>query len=274
MQVSGLNTIIAKLEALETEFRAQTLTAEQLTRMSKSEFQQRMATIDNLQKQAFDFLSELQALQLTKSAMPNEFVQRIKAFKQLANEQFNIHVLPSLKHEIGVRLTIERFCQTKRPEERRLILGCGKVEGFHEHAQDYCVDIDPNMEPDAELDITGPGMRYFPDGSFHSIVLENLDTNIFDEGALETFREFYRILTPGGRLEFNEMFGMDSEKYCNSPFLLVVSEEVIQNLGGKMPPELLVRYKNQVKGFLESIGFRMGQDYRPNEMQPKWVVIK
>jgi hypothetical protein len=78
----------------------------------------------------------------------------------------------------------------------RLILGCGHQDDTeHHHSNEYCIDINPRMNPDIVGDCTDVDMwRNIPDQRFNTVQFEGFGLR----PSRVVMREIHRILVPGG----------------------------------------------------------------------------
>jgi len=100
---------------------------------------------------------------------------------------------------------VQDYLNNRQYPKKIMAIRGGTVYG-HYNASVYKVDIDSEHKPDFVADIRNvKAFEDFPNCSFDQILLCNLPTVVFDDGARSTFENLNRILKPAGTLEFNDM---------------------------------------------------------------------
>jgi hypothetical protein len=178
-----------------------------------------------------------------------------------------------------VNCPIQSYMEKYPLEKRVLILGCGHRQDPHLHEGAYCLDLDVNMRPDAKIDITTSVMNYLPTGSFPKIILESLPSNIFDDNQWKgVFTQLHRILAEAGnKIEFNNMFDLDTESDFDNMFNLVISEEELNTLNEKRIkecPKYCFKYNKKLKKCFRSINFALSQEFDMKTLPDHYTICK
>jgi hypothetical protein len=130
--------------------------------------------------------------------------------------------------QTSLNLYLKRLSQSD--EKTILLVGSG---AHYERGRDpniFTFDISPFTRPNMIGDITKrKDTQKIPDESFDMVELEHLPSDIFHEGAAQTFTELFRILKPGGYLKFNDMTEWTTGATFG-PFMCSISGEDLQRL--------------------------------------------
>lgn len=184
----------------------------------------------------------------------------------------------TLLHKGRVNYPIETYIQNTPLIDRILTVACGHLQEPHEHKNEYCIDRNLDMKPDAPIGINSLSMSYLPDGSMSKIKLERLPTTIFNSGNATTiFKQFYRILGQVGEIRFNNMFGLDCTSDFGNPFNLVVPYAEMKSITGKKItdcPEIIQKYNQKLSAFFATVGFQFAADFNMKTMPNDYTIYK
>ncbi|NNM43233.1 MAG: hypothetical protein HKM07_02695 [Chlamydiae bacterium] len=207
----------------------------------------------------------------------------------------------------GINCGINTYIGVVPLKDRQLIVGCGHTDwhvGYdpdfpsdsdmsskentpmqsrdHSHMGEYCIDIRPEINPDALLDVSSPiQWKYLPSGKFNKVLLEYLPNYLFEEGGAKIiFGNANRVLAPGGVIEFPNYVGFveEGEEEDAEPFYVALTQQEDQCLEGKamsqLSPALLYRINKKVSDFLATMGFEFPANFNMHEATNNYTAVK
>lgn len=260
-----------------------------------------------LGKDAFEARSE-RGVQRVYAAYAEHF-PILEEGNKIIKDQLDRIQLIQMRFGKEINCSINTYIVAVPLKDRRLIVGCGHTDwhvGYdpdtlsdshsdmsskestplqlcdHSHIGEYCIDIRPEINPDALLDVSSRiQWRYLPSEKFNKVFLEYLPNYLFEHGGAEIiFGNANRVLIPGGVIEFPNYVGFvdEGEEDDADPFCVTLTKQEDESIQGKameqLSPDLLYRINKKVSDFLATVGFKFPTNFNMYEVFNIYTAVK